>query len=76
MLKVENATAQHIISTYRIVASKLSATPSKEDLAKAQALYDVAKVCEDALNVAKTLNLHRVEIIISDELIANLAKHS
>ena len=76
MLKIENETAQTIIQRYRIRANNLGMNPSERDLAYAQALYDVAKVCEDAIKVSKSLCLNRVEIIISDELISNLAKFS
>lgn len=76
MLKIENGTAQTIIQRYRIHANKMGLNPSKHDLAYAQALYDVAKVCEDTIKVSKSLCLNRIEIIISDELIANLAKFS
>ena len=76
MLKIENETAQTIIQRYRIRANNLGMNPSERDLAYAHALYDVAKVCEDAIKVSKSLCLNRVEIIISDELISNLAKFS
>lgn len=74
MIKIENGTAQTIIQRYRIHAQKLGLNATKRDLAYAQALYDVAKVCEDSIKVSKSLCLNRFEIIISDELIANLAK--
>lgn len=76
MLKIENGTAQTIIQRYRIHAQNLGVNPSKRDLAYAQALYDIAKVCEDTIKVSKSLCLNRIEIIISDELISNLAKYS
>lgn len=79
MLKIENSTAQTIIQRYRIHAQNLGVNPinpSKRDLAYAQALYDIAKVCEDTIKVSKSLCLNRIEIIISDELISNLAKYS
>lgn len=75
MLKLNEHQAEGIVSKYRIMGRAIGVTANKNELAKLQAWYDVAVICENSLKLAKAIHATNPEVIVPDDLIAKLVPH-